>query len=343
MKALMLLEYNHLEYQDVPEPQVGADEALVQVGACGICGSDIHGLDGSTGRRQPPLIMGHEAAGTIVEVGQNVTGWQVGDRVTFDSTVYCGDCHFCRRGDINLCDNRRVLGVSTGEYRRHGAMAEYVAVPTRILCRLPEGLSFERAAMVEPVSIAVHAVNRTRIALNDTAVVVGVGMIGLLVVQALRAAGCGRLYAVDLDKGKLKRACELGADEGFSPEEGDVAAEILKRTDGRGADVALEAVGIGPTVQTAIACLRKGGQLTLIGNLSPKIEFPLQAVVTRELTVNGSCASRGEYAACLEMIAQGRINVDALITATAPLSEGAAWFDRLHRGEPGLMKVLLKP
>jgi L-iditol 2-dehydrogenase len=348
MKALVLEGYQHLAYDDVPEPRIGPEEVLVQVRACGICGSDVHGLDGSTGRRIPPVIMGHEAAGVIAEVGADVTGWQAGERVTFDSTIYCGKCYFCRRGWINLCDHRRVLGVSCADYRQHGAFAEYVAVPHHILYRLPQGLSFERAALVEPLSVACHAVERTPISLNDTAVVVGAGMIGLLIVQALRTVGCGTIVAVDLDPGRLDLACRLGADEGLRPDSaagapGDVVAHVQERTGGRGADVAFEAVGIAPTLNLAIRCLRKGGTLTLVGNLAPAAEFPLQAAVTRELTLYGSCASRGEYPACLDMIARGAIHVDPLISAVAPLAEGAAWFQRLYDREPGLLKVVLTP
>ena len=143
MKALVLNEYNRFDYQDMKTPPIGPTDVLVQVKAVGICGSDVHGMDGSTGRRQPPVVMGHEAAGIIHETGSVVTQWKMGDRVTFDSTVYCGDCWFCGRGDINFCDNRRVLGVSCDDYRCHGAFAEYVAIPQRILYRLPEKLSFE--------------------------------------------------------------------------------------------------------------------------------------------------------------------------------------------------------
>ena len=343
MKALVLKEYNRFACEDVPLPEVGPDDVLIAVKACGICGSDVHGMDGSTGRRQPPVIMGHEAAGVIADVGRNVTGWHKGDRVTFDSTIYCGRCHFCRAGRINLCDNRRVLGVSCDDYRQNGAFAEYVAVPQHILYRLPDGLSFERAAMVEPLSVAFHAVHRTTVRLNDTAVVVGAGMIGLLVVQSLRAAGCGRILAVDIDANRLDLARRLGADEALRADTVDVPAEVLERTDGRGADIAIEAVGLSETVQTAVAGLRKGGQLTLVGNVSPQVELPLQAVVTRELTLHGSCASCGEYPACLAMIARGRIDVDPLISAVAPLAEGAAWFHRLHKAASDLMKVILTP
>jgi len=349
VKALVLEEYHHFEYRDVPDPRVGPDDVLVQVMACGICGSDVHGLDGSTGRRIPPVVMGHEAAGVIAEVGSGVTGWRKGDRVTFDSTIYCGVCHFCRRGLINLCDHRRVLGVSCDEYRQDGAFAEYVAVPQRVLYRLPDGLGFERAALAEPLSIALHAVSLSPVSLNDTAVVVGTGMIGLLVVQLLRAAGCGRVIAVDLDWGRLDLALKLGADEALRPDAVDgehldtVPAQVYRLTGNRGADIAFEVVGAVSTVREAILSLRKGGALTLIGNLSPLVELPLQTVVTRQISLHGSCASCGEYATGLEMMARGSVNVDALISAIAPLSEGPVWFERLYNREPGLMKVILVP
>jgi len=343
LKALILRQYKQFEYGDVPEPAIGPDDVLIRVKACGICGSDVHGMDGSTGRRIPPIIMGHEAAGVIAKVGTEVTDWNIGDRVSFDSTIYCGRCHFCRRGQINLCDNRRVLGVSCDEYRQHGAFAEYVAVPQRILYRLPQDLSFVRASLVEPVSVAFHAVERTKISLNDTAVVVGSGMIGLLVIQALRIAGCGQIVAVDIDADRLEMARSLGADLTFKSDEVDVVSQVRAATDGRGADISFEVVGVTPTVDLAARCLRKGGSLTLVGNLSPQVELPLQAVVTRELTLNGSCASNGEYPACFDMINRGAVNVDALISAVAPLSEGASWFQRLYNREPGLMKVVLEP
>ncbi|OGP89581.1 MAG: galactitol-1-phosphate 5-dehydrogenase [Deltaproteobacteria bacterium RBG_16_48_10] len=342
MKALVLSEYNHFEYREVPEPRPTADEVLIEVKACGICGSDIHGMDGSTGRRQPPIIMGHEASGIIVGVGSEAANWTPGDRVTFDSTISCGQCPFCHQGRPNLCDNRRVFGVSCDEYRQHGAFAQYVAVPQQILYRLPEGLSFERTAVMEPLSIALHALNRTAVKIGDTAVVVGTGMIGLLLVQALRISGCGRILAIDLDPFRLEMACRLGADEGLNAGQANSVKEVIKRT-GHGADIVFEAVGISDTVQTAIGCVRKGGQLTLVGNILPKVEFPLQAVVTRELTLSASCGSSGEYPVCLDLLSRGVVNVDPLISVVAPLAEGARWFQALYRGESGLLKVILRP
>jgi L-iditol 2-dehydrogenase len=343
MKALVLEEYNRLVYTDVPDPEMGPDEVLIEVRACGICGSDVHGMDGSTGRRRPPIVMGHEASGVIAAVGAEVSGWEVGDRVTFDSTVYCGRCHFCRQGRMNLCDERRVLGVSCDEYRRDGAFAELVAVPERVLYRIPDELSFEHAAMVEPLSVAVHGVERIPVSLGDTAVVVGAGVIGLLAVQALRAAGCGTIISVDLEADRLDLARRLGADVGLKADECDVIAEVRRHSGGRGADVAFEAVGVPAAVQTAIECLRKGGSAALVGNVTPAVELPLQVVVAREIALYGSAAARGEHPACLDMIARGAVKLDPLISATAPLSEGAAWFERLYKREAGLVKVMLQP
>lgn len=343
MKALILKQYRQFVYEDFPDPKINDNEVIIQVKACGICGSDIHGMDGSTGRRQPPIVMGHEAAGVIAACGSRVAGWNPGDRVTFDSTVYCGSCWFCRRGEINLCDQRRVLGVSCDDYRQHGAFADYVAVPQHILYRLPDNVSFEQAAMVEALSIAVHAAGRAHLRINDSAVVVGSGMIGLLVLQVLRAAGCGLLVAVDLDEARLQMARQFGADWTLKADHSDLINMIREFTGGRGMDLAFEVVGVGESLQIALASLRKGGTALLVGNLKPQVDLPLQSVVTRQISLLGSCASAGEYPACLDMIARGIISVDALISATPPLSDGAGWFKRLYEKERGLMKVILKP
>ncbi len=342
MKALVLTEYNHLSLQEVPTPEIGPTDVLVRVKACAICGSDVHGMDGSTGRRIPPIVMGHEAAGQIAGIGSSVRGYAVGDRVTFDSTIYCGECFFCRQGLVNLCDNRKVLGVSCGDYRLNGAFAEYVAIPQHILYRIPDAVTDEQAAMVEPLAVALHAVRRSPVRQNETAVVVGTGMIGLLIIQLLKQAGPGRIIAIDPLQEKLDLARRFGADACFA-NSGDSPAAIQKLTRNRGADVAFEAVGLSDSVKTAISSLRKGGSLVMVGNLKPTVDLPLQAVVTRQLTLYGTCASAGEYPDCMELIAAGKVDVNSFISAVAPLEEGATWFRRLHDREPGLMKVVLKP
>jgi L-iditol 2-dehydrogenase len=343
MQALLLSQYKHLELTDIPQPEIGPSDLLIRVKACGICGSDVHGFDGSTGRRIPPLVMGHEAAGIVERVGSSVTRFRAGGRVTFDSTVYCGECFFCLRGQQNLCDNRQILGVSCKEFRRYGAFAEYVAVPERISYKIPDNVPFAHAAMIEAISVAVHAVSITPIVMNDTAVVVGTGMIGLLVLQALKLAGCGRVIAIDVDDAKLKAARELGADNVINSKTGNAKAEVLALTYGRGADVAIEAVGASNPIATAIDSVRKGGAVTLVGNLSPDVQIPLQSVVTRQIRLIGSCASCGEYPTCLDLLSRGAIRVDSMITAQAPLRDGASWFDRLYSKEPNLMKVILEP
>ena len=343
MKALLLTAEKQLELTDVPVPELADDAVLIRVGACGICGSDVHGYDGSSGRRIPPLVMGHEAAGMVQRVGSAVQGFEPGQRVTFDSTVYCGECDFCRRGKVNLCDSRQVLGVSCGEYRRHGAFAELVAVPARIVYPLPDDFPLEQAALIEAVSVAVHAVEQSRYQPGDAAAVVGVGMIGLLIVQALRAAGCETIFAVDIDNDRLELAKRFGATTTINANKQDAASVIRKQTSGVGVPLALEAVGATATIRTAIDATAKGGTVTLVGNISPTIELPLQSVVTREITLTSSCASAGEYPRCIELMASGAIDVAPLISATAPLEQGAEWFNRLYNRQAGLMKVVLTP
>lgn len=343
MNALVLEKYMELKYKTVPDPVINEDEVLVEVKASGICGSDVHGMDGSTGRRIPPVIMGHEASGVIRETGSKVTKWKPGDRVTFDSTIYPLDDWYTRKGMYNLSDGRMVLGVSAKEFRRDGAYAEYVAVPAHILYRLPDNVGFTNAAMVEPAAVALHAVNITPLSPGDTAVVVGAGMIGLFVIQMLKIVGCTRIIAVDLDREKLEMARSLGASMLLDAESSDVSKQVGSVTEGRGADAAFEVVGLNASVNTAVNSVRKGGTVTLVGNISKSVEIPLQQVVTRQLRLQGSCAINGEYQAVLDLMGKELINTAIILTAEAPLSEGAEWFKRLYNKEKGLNKVVLIP
>jgi L-iditol 2-dehydrogenase len=342
MKALLLAKYGHLEMTELPQPTPAADEVLVRVAACGICGSDVHGYDGSSGRRIPPIVMGHEAAGVIAAVGSDVRTFKEGDRVTFDSTVYCGACGPCVRGEVNLCDRRQVLGVSCGDYRRAGAFAEFVSVPARIVYRLPDALSFAEASMLEAVAVAVHAVSLAQISKDTTALVVGAGTIGLLTLQALKAAGCKQVLIADVDDSRLALAKTLGANETLNADK-ELVDEVLGRTGRAGVDVAVEAVGRNETVKACIDSVRKGGTVVLVGNISPEVTISLQKVVTRQIRLQGSCASAGEYPQAIDWMARGAIRVEPLITAIAPLEQGPQWFERLHAREPNLMKVVLMP
>jgi L-iditol 2-dehydrogenase len=329
MRALQLVAASKLAVVELPLPAPGPGEVRLRVRACGICGSDLHGMDGGSGRRIPPLVMGHEASGVVDAVGEGVSAWRAGDRVTFDSTVWCGECGYCREGRVNLCDSRQVVGVACAEFRRDGAFAEYVTLPQRILHRLPEGLSFEAAAFAEPVGVALHAVRRAGDVAGASVLVVGAGLIGLLVVQALKRAGAAKVIAVDLDAGRLKLAAELGAEETIVAGSAPVP-EV---------DVAMEVVGAAATVDLALRSVRKGGRVVLVGNLAPSVPLPLQIVVTRELDVLGSCAIAGEYPAALAAIASGEIRVEPLVTASMDLEQGVRAFELAK--SPGALKVLI--
>jgi len=302
----------------------------------------VHGYDGSSGRRIPPLVMGHEAAGVVETVGSAVRDFARGERVTFDSTVYCGECANCQRGDVNLCDRRQVLGVSCADYRRAGAFAEFVAVPARTCYRLPENLEFAEAAMLEAVAVGIHAVKVGQVTANDTTLVVGAGTIGILTLQALRAAGSRRVFVTDVDQQRLKLAKRLGATEVLLSDS-TLEENLLQLTNGQGVDVALEAVGRNETVASAINAVRKGGTVVLVGNITPQVTIHLQKVVARQVRLQGSCASAGEYPQAIEWMAKGAIDVKPLISAVAPLEEGAQWFERLYAREPNLLKVVLRP
>jgi len=343
MKALVLEEYNKLVYKDVPVPDIKGNEVLIKVKACGICGSDVHGMDGSTGRRIPPIIMGHEASGIIEKVGPDIHSWEPGDRVTFDSTIYPLNDWYTLRGMYNLSENRKVLGVSPGEYRQNGAFAEYVAVPDHILYKLPEEVNFIQAALVEPVAVACHAIELTPLAIQDTVAVIGTGMIGLFLIQVLRNSSAGNIIAVDIDDQKLALAARIGADFVLNPLKHDIQKEISGLSGGRGADVVFEAVGNSESINLSIAGVRRGGTVTVIGNLSAEVPFPLQSVVTRQIRIQGSCAFAGEYPVVLDMMRKDLIDIDPILSAVAPLSEGASWFKRLYDKEPGLFKVVLIP
>lgn len=343
MKALVLENYMQLQFREVPLPPIADDEVLIRVKAIGICGSDVHGLDGSTGRRIPPIIMGHEASGIIEQKGSKVKDWQPGERVTFDSTIYKEDDWYTQHGMYNLSDDRMVLGVSCKEFARNGAFADFVAVPQHILYRLPENVSFVQAALVEPAAVALHAINITPFEKSYTALVVGAGMVGSFVIQLLKIKGCRNIIAVDIEPDRLELAKKIGAGYAFTPDDPNLSETILSLTSGRGADIAFEVVGIGNTIETAIKLLRKGGTLTILGNLSPVVEIPLQSIVTRQLRIQGSCAINGEYPEILDLIASGQLDMTSILSAEAPLSEGAGWFNRLYKREKGLMKVVLKP
>jgi len=336
LKALLYTEPYRFEFTDVADPQVGDDDVLIHIRACGICGSDVQGCTGSTGRRIPPLIMGHEAAGIVEGTGKNVSGFEKGDRVCFDSTVYCNRCRACKAGLYNRCVSRQVLGVSVPEFKRDGAFAEYVAVPCWIVSKIPDSLSFADAALLEPVSIAVHAVNRAAISPGDAVVVIGAGTVGLFVIQAAKLKGAGRTIVCDINDFRLDIAKQLGADVTINPDKLDLKEIVLNETRNEGADVAFEVVGFAKTFLAAVSIIKAGGRLVAVGNLEKEVEFNLQQLVSKELTFTGSYASAGEFRDCIDLVASGKISVEPLISDVLPLKpkkiySKSFWSHRIRR------------
>ena len=345
MNVLQLTDYNKLEYLQLPDPVIKTDDdVIIRVKACGICGSDVHGLDGSTGRRKPPAIMGHEATGIVEAVGKAVKRLKPGDRVAFEPTQYCGDCRYCRSGRTNLCEQRRVLGISCDEYKVDGAYAELVVVSQKNVHIMPDSVSFRQGALIEPLSIAMHAVKVSGFMPTDTALVFGSGTIGLMAVQILSAYGCENIIVADRNDDKLELAKSLGAHHTVNTKSNEVRAAVMAATGNKGVDCAYDCIGLASVANICLDCMSTGACLTLIGLMEKTAELPFQRITANEWRIQGAfVACRGDYPECIELIAQKKVIMDPFISAVAPLSEGAEWFTRLKNKERGLMKVLLEP
>jgi L-iditol 2-dehydrogenase len=338
MRALVFVGAGEMALQDRPDPKPAAGEVVVAVRAAGICGSDVHGYLGSTGRRRPGVVMGHEAAGDVVEVGAGVTSVRSGDRVALRSVLPCGVCDRCRRGQPNICTDRRGIGMQFD-----GAYAERIVVPEALLLALPDTLSYSDGALIEPLAVAMHAVNLTPFDLMDFVVVIGAGTIGLLTLLATRLRGAGSIVVTDRNEHRLAVAQSLGADLTINVDGADPVAIIRGATKGRGADAVFEAVGISATVAQSLATARSGGQVTWIGNSLPTVELSMQELVTRELTLRGAYGFNEEFEQAADAIAAGWIDVRVLVERTAPLDQGADLFRQLGSGELDAVKVILVP
>jgi L-iditol 2-dehydrogenase len=339
MRALVYEGAWQMPLREIENPAPESREVVVAVKAVGICGSDVHGYTGSTGRRYPGIAMGHEFSGTISAIGPNVGEYQVGDEVIVDPILTCGACAMCRAGRTNVCLNRTMIGM-----HQHGAYAEAVRVPQRQLHRKPAGLSWERASLIEPLSVALHAVNQTPFLVGERVAIIGTGPIGLLALLVARLKGAGTIIVTDRSAHRLDLARQLGADVVVDVAEQDPIAAVQAATGGRGADAAIEAVGIAPTVQQALAVTRIGGNITWIGNSAPEVSLNMQHVVTREIAIRGVYAfTSAEFDQSIGLLASGRLNVDPLIERIAPLADGPQLIHDLAKGTLDAVKVVLTP
>ncbi len=339
MRALVYQGPMTMTVEQVPDPAPGPGQVIVRVQAVGICGSDVHGFIGKTGRRKPPMIMGHEATGVVAQVGTDVTRFRPGDRVVINPILACGVCRNCRAGRPNICLDRHALGVDLP-----GAYADYVQVAERMLYPMPDGLSSEAGGLVEPLAVALHAVNLTPLRLMDTVVIVGAGTIGLLTLMAARLAGAGTVIVTDKSTHRLDVARRFGADVTINVEQEQPLPIVQSLTGGAGADAVIEAVGFSATVQQALALVRPGGHVTWIGNSQPMIEMNMQSVVTREVTVQGAYAFHAEFPQSIAAIASGRLNPVPLIEETVnTLEETLTIIRDLAEGKKDPVKVVFKP
>ncbi len=338
MRALIYEGPWQMPLQDMPMPEPAANEVVVNVRATGVCGSDVHGFTGSTGRRKLGVVMGHEFSGVIHSLGQQVSGFAIGERVVVQPLHRCGHCAMCRAGRSNICQNRTLIGMDT-----HGGYADAVRVPQDQLYRLPDDLSFEQGAWTEPLSVALHAVSITPINLLDTVVVVGAGPIGLLTLQAARLKGAGTIIVTDRSAHRLELARQLGADIVVNVADQDPISITQQATDGMGAHVTFEAVGITPTVQQALEVTRIGGNVTWIGNSQREVTLNMQQVVTREITIRGTYGFDQEFTQAIELLRTKRIDVAPLTEQVAPLEAGPQIFHDLAKGTLDAVKVILQP
>lgn len=336
MQALMYAGPWQMDVENVPNPTPGPGEVLIDVRAVGICGSDVHGFTGSTGRRTPGIIMGHEFAGTVAQLGDGVTGVQLGAEVVVMPlfSIAPGVDPY----PINRSPHRRLTGMDV-----HGAYAQQVVVRASQLFAKPAGLSWKRASLCEPMAVTMHAASITPIEPMATVAIVGAGPIGLMAMLSARLRGAGRLIVTDLSPRRLELAEELGADVVINVGQEDAVQRVRELTDG-GVDVAFEAVGITPTAQQAIDITRNGGHVTWIGNSAKNITIDMQSIVTREMTVRGTYGfTEVEFSAVIDALTAGRLNVDPLIEKIAPLAEGPELFRQLAKGESDLVKIILEP
>lgn len=340
MKALRYLGPGQLAVQEVPEPTVSENDVLVKVLACGICGSDVHGYLGLTGRRTPPMTMGHEFSGQVVELGNMVQTFKKADKVIVQPLNFCGECVNCRRGNTNMCLNGKLFGVMAVD----GAMAELVAVPQKLLFRLPEGCSYEVGALAEPFAVAHGALKKVGSLKNKTVLIVGAGTIGLCILQLAKLQGPKLVIVSDLSDSRLKVARQLGADRTINPGKEDYLEAVAGFTEGAMVDVSIEAVGIAATVNQAIKSLKRLGVCLWVGNSAREIEVNMQEIVTRALKIVGTYIyTHREFGEVINIMGTGRLGAAQLISEVVSLQEAPDAFRMLHERPDSFIKILINP
>jgi L-iditol 2-dehydrogenase len=343
MKAAVLTKPGHIEIQEMDIPTPGPDEALVRIRACGLCGSDVHYYE--HGKIGPyvvtkPIILGHEAAGEVVAVGSDVRNVAPGQRVTIEPGVTCGRCEYCKSGRYNLCPDVRFL--ATPPY--DGAFCEYIAIRADFLYPVPDSMSYEKAALIEPLSVGLHAVNRGGLKTGETVVIMGMGPIGMMTLLAARAAGAGRIIGVDLEPFRLERALKIGADAVVNLREEDGLEAIRRLTGGRKADLAIETAGNGRAAQSALQAVRRGGRVVLVG-LPQEEATPVSIpyIVDNEIDIRGVFRYHNTYPTGVAVMAAEGLDLDPIITDRMTLDETPKAFGKAIHEKNRTLKIVIEP
>ncbi|NLF02556.1 MAG: alcohol dehydrogenase catalytic domain-containing protein [Anaerolineales bacterium] len=345
MKAARIFGPHDIRYVEIETPSYGEADVLVRVKRCGVCGTDIAIYSGDmpylrSGATTYPITPGHEWSGVIEAVGRNVTQLRVGDRVTGDVSLGCGQCAPCLQGDFNLCVARQEVG---SFHNKDGAYAEYIAMPARQTYKLPEGASFDAGAMTEPTATVVYTVERVGIKFGDVVVVQGTGSIAILAAQVAQASGASCVIVTGRNDHKLALAREVGIDVTVNIQREDVEQRVHDLTDGRGADVVIEASGVGSEIRRSSRLARLGGRIGVVGIYEAPLEsFDMSDIVLNDQTIHGTLASPRVFPGTLRMMAAGRIRCEPLITHRFKLSEAEDAFRAMIEENPTRIKIMLE-
>lgn len=339
MRAAVWTGPREMQIQEVEQPAAAPGELLLQVNTVGICGSELSGYLGENSLRVPPLIMGHEFGATVVEVGEGVTGFAVGDRVTANPMVPDRSCVMCRSGFENLCLNRTLVGA-----HRPGAFAEYVAVPAIACYALPDAIDDLTASLVEPTACALRAVELAAVTPGSSVLILGAGPIGLLSLLVAKAAGASEIIISDLSRPRLDLALEWGATTALSPAQDDVVAISKERTGGLGVDAVIDAVGLPVTRNTGISAVRPGGKVVFIGLHEDATTIPGNSIIRSEIEIKGSfCYTANNFAASIRLLATGFVPDPKAWVDLRPLEQAGPSFDQLINDPSSAIKIVLTP
>ncbi len=339
MKALVFHGTEDIRYENMPKPSIAKGEVLIRVRAAGICGSDIHAYGGKSNRRTPPMIMGHEFAGDIIEKSSESPRFKLGDRVVVQPLIFCGTCDMCRAGLTNLCRSKSLFGV----FSKNGAMAEFIAVPEKQVLSMPSAMPYEIASLMEPLAVAYSAVKKATFIgeRKNKVLVIGCGTIGLCIIKLVKAMANVELAALDVQEYRLEAARRMGADICINSSADD-ALVVLAKLNPQGSDIAFEAVGFDATVRLAMENIGVGGQCIWVGNSDKSVKIDMQDVVVKMKTIKGTYAyTHDDFRSVLDLMNEKQINIAPLVSKIVPLSEAKDAFMQLLAGKNKLIKVIL--